>query len=145
MAMIEQVEMNEAAGFLPPTESHDTIQQLGVNYQLVTDYTSMIVLDDATHAKRGIARNNQQRTATERAAQSVRAAQPARQARVDTAQPAFPSSAPHVSRYGNGGGNTGGHSGGGDLSKDQIFVLFMGVIVIAGICLGRHASSGSKQ
>lgn len=135
MAMIEQVEMNEAAGFLPPAESHDTIQQLGVNYQLVTDYTSMIVLDDATHAKRGIARNNQARTTAERAAQSVRAAQPARQARVDTAQPAFPAPAPHVSRYGGGGRSGGG--GGGDLSKDQIFILALGAILIVGALFGR--------
>ena len=131
MAMIEQTEMNEAAGFLPAAESHDMIQVLGVNYQLVTDYTSMVVLDDATHAKHGIARNNQQRTAAERTAQSVRAAQPARQARVDTAQPAFPAPAPHVSRYGGGGGH-----GGGDLSGDNLFIAFMGAILLAGAWFG---------
>lgn len=139
MAMIEQIEMNEAAGFLPASESHDTIQQLGVGYQLVTDYTSMIVLDDATHAKRGIARNNQQRAAAERTAQSVRAAQPARVARVDAAQPAFPAPAHHVSRSGGGGG------GGGDLSSDQVFVLFMGGIVILGAWLGRCASNPAEK
>ena len=133
MAMIEQIEMKEAAGFLPPSESHDAVQMLGVSYQLVTDYTAMVVLDDATHAKRGIARNNQQRTATERTAQSVRAAQPARQSRVDTAQPAFPAPAPHVSRYGGGSGG----SGGGDFSDDAAFLAFMAGIVLAGLWLGR--------
>ncbi|MSU51012.1 MAG: VWA domain-containing protein [Opitutus sp.] len=135
MAMIEQIEMNEAAGFLPPAESHDAIQHLGVAYQLVTDHTSMVVLDDATHAKRGIARNNQQRHATEQKAQSVRATQPARQARVDTAQPAFPSQAPHVRNYGGGGG-----SGGGDLSGDAIFLMAMGALLLVGVFFGRCRS-----
>ncbi len=142
MAMIEQVEMNEAAGFLPPAESHDMIQLLGVNYQLVTDFTSMVVLDDATHAKRGIARHNQQRTALERTAQSVRAAQPARQARVDTAQPAFPAPAPHVSRYGTGGG---GGAGGGDLNGDVLFIAFMGAILVVGVWLGRCRSAKADE
>lgn len=139
MAMIEQIELHEAAGFLPPSESRDAIQMLGVNYQLVTDHTAMVVLDDAAHAKHGIARHNQQRTATERAAQSVRAAQPARQARVDTEQPAFPAPAPHVSRYG-GGGN-----GGGDLGGDTVFLLFMGALVIVGIWLGRCRPSSGRN
>src|SRR3954467_13627651 len=104
MAQIEQIEVKEAAGLEPASESHDAIQNLGVSYQLVTDYTSMVVLDDTTHAKRGIARNNQQRAALERTAQSVRASQPARQARVDANQPAFPTPAPHVARFGGGGG-----------------------------------------
>lgn len=135
MSMIEQIEMHEAAGFLPPEESHDAIQYLGASYQLVTDYTSMVVLDDDTHARRGIARNNQQRIAAEHAAQSVRAAQPARQARVDTAQPAFNAPAPHVGRYGNGSGGGGG--GGGDVSGDVVFLGFMVALLIAGAWFGR--------
>jgi Ca-activated chloride channel family protein len=130
MALIEQIEVKEAAGAQPAAESHDAIQNLGVAYQLVTDYTSMVVLDDATHAKHGIARNNQQRAALERAAQSVRAAQPARQARADLAQPAFSAPAPHVSRTGGGGG--------GDLSYDLVLLAFMGAILVAGIYLGRR-------
>lgn len=139
MAMIEQVEMNEAAGFLPPSESHDVIQQLGVNYQLVTDYTAMVVLDDATHARRGIARNNQQRVRTEQAAQAVRSTQPARQARVDTTQPAFAGNAPHVRNYGTGG------AGGGDLSGNGLFLLFLGAIVLAGVWFGRCDHAGSDR
>jgi Ca-activated chloride channel family protein len=135
MAMIEQIELQEHAGFLPPAESHETIQMLGVNYQLVTDYTSMVVLDDASHARHGIARANAQRTAVERAAQSVRAAQPARQARVDTAQPAFPAPAPHVSRYGNGGGGAGG----GDLGGDAVLLAFMAAIVLLGLWFARSS------
>ncbi len=130
MAMIEQIEMNEAAGFLPPSESRDAIQMLGVNYQLVTDHTAMVVLDDATHTRRGIARNNQARVALERAAQSVRSAQPARQARVDTAQPAFAAPAPHAT------GPAGG-SGGGDLGGDVALLLALGALLAVGIRYGR--------
>ena len=133
MSMIEQIEVKEAAGLQPAAESHDAIQNLGVSYQLVTDYTSMVVLDDATHAKRGIARNNQQRTAAERTAQSVRAAQPARQAQVDAAQPMFNAPAPHVARY-NGGGGGGG---GGDLRGDMVFLAAMLALLVGGIWAGR--------
>lgn len=132
MSMIELIELKKAAGLQDAAESDDAIRDLGVNYQLVTDYTSMVVLDDATHTRRGIARNNQQRVALEQTAQSVRAAQPARQARVDTAQPAFPAPAPHVSRYGGGGGG-----GGGDISDDFVFLGFMGALLLAGIWYGR--------
>lgn len=130
MALIEQIEVKEAAGLQPPAESHDAIQNLGVSHQLVTDYTSMIVFDDATHARRGIARNNQQRIATERAAQSVRATQPARQARVDTAQPAFPGPAHHVS-------HSSGGSGGGDFSDDLLAIAFFAIVIALGIHFGR--------
>jgi Ca-activated chloride channel family protein len=137
MAMIEQIELKEAAGVQPASESHDAIQNLGVAYQLVTDYTSMVVLDDATHARRGIARSNQQRTTLERSAQSVRAAQPARQARADLAQPAFSAPAPHVSRPTGGGG-------GGDLGDDLALLAFMGAILVAGVLLGRRCGVSGK-
>lgn len=131
MAMIEQIEVREAAGLQPAAESHDAIRDLGVAYQLVTDHTAMLVLDDATHDRRGIARENQKRVAVERAAQSVRAAQPARQARADVVQPAFTAPAAHVSRQ-SGGGN-----GGGDLSGDWLLLFFTGVLLAAGLRFGR--------
>ncbi len=133
MAMIEQIELQENAGFLPPEEAQATVRMLGVNYQLVTDQTSMVVLDDAAHARHAIARHNENRTAIERAAQSVRSGQPARQARMDAAQPAFPAPAPHVSRYGQGSG-----AGGGDLGGDTVLLAFMAAIVLAGLWFGRR-------
>jgi Ca-activated chloride channel homolog len=135
MAMIEQIELKEAAGMQPAAESHDAIQNLGVAYQLVTDYTAMVVLDDATHSKRGISRNNQTRVALERAAQSVRAVQPPRQFRADAAQPAFTAPATHVSRTSGGGG------GGGDLSGDVVFLVFMGMLVVVGVWFGQCRSN----
>ena len=135
MALIEQIEAKENAGLEPAAESHDAIQHLGVAYQLVTDDTSMIVLDDETHAKRGIARHNRQRSAAELAAQSVRATQPARQGRFDTAQPAFPAPAPHVSR----------HSGGGDLSGDAFTIGLVAVVLVLGAWFGRCHGNGKQE
>jgi len=103
LAQIEQIELLENIGQMPPGESKDAIADLGVMYQLVTDHTSMVVLDDATHAARGIERNNQKRAAIERAAQSVRVQQPATNYQVDAQQPTYSAPAPHISRGGGGG------------------------------------------
>ena len=140
MSLIEQIEAREAAGLQPATESRDAIRDLGVAYQLVTDHTAMIVLDDASHARRGIARDNQKRVAAERTAQSVRAAQPARQARADLVQPAFTAPAAHVSRQSGGGGG----SGGGDLSGDWLLLAFTGVLLAVGIVFGRCGAGARK-
>lgn len=86
---IEQVTMQEMAGLTPPTESEEAIRNLGVQYQLVTDYTSMVVLADDTFVKRGIARNNKQRLEVEHAAQGVRASAPPQNVRVDAPKPMF--------------------------------------------------------
>jgi Ca-activated chloride channel homolog len=86
---IEQAVMKEMAGTLPPQEAEQYIRDTGVKYQLVTDYTSMVVLSDDTFAKRGIARNNQQRIELERDAQTVRASQPPANRRVDTSAPMY--------------------------------------------------------
>ncbi len=137
MSLIEQIETREAAGLQPAGEAQNAIRDLGVAYQLVTDHTAMVVLDDASHARRGIARHNQQRVALERTAQSVRAGMPARVARADTAQPAFTAPAPHVSRH-------SGSSGGGDLSGDVVFLVFMGGLLVAGAWFGR-CQGNSRQ
>ena len=86
---IEQNVMKSQAGIMPAEEAENAIRDLGVQYQLVTDYTSMIVLDDAAFAKRGIARNNQQRIALEHAAQNARVSAPPVNRRIDASQPMF--------------------------------------------------------
>lgn len=67
-------------------ESRDRKEQiisLGTEYSLVTDYTSMIVLEEAEYENLGIDRRNSQRIARERAAQQQRQQQPAKNYRVD--------------------------------------------------------------
>ncbi len=61
------------------------IVALGKQYSLVTDYTSMVVLDDQEAESLGIQRDNQKRVATERAAQAVRASAQVKNYRTDTA------------------------------------------------------------
>jgi Ca-activated chloride channel homolog len=86
---IEQAVVKEMAGVLPPEEAEHFIRDTGVKYQLVTDYTSMVVLSDDVFTKRGIARNNKERIGVERNAQAVRASQPPANRRADTSAPMF--------------------------------------------------------
>ncbi|MFA6287957.1 MAG: VIT and VWA domain-containing protein [Opitutaceae bacterium] len=134
LAQIEQIELKESIGQMPSNESKDAITSLGVNYQLVTDHTSMIVLDDATHASRGIERKNQQRIAAERTAQSVRAAQPVKSYQVDAQQPTYTAPAPHVSHT-----NFGGGGGGGALDRDDMVILAMILGLVGATYAGRKA------
>jgi Ca-activated chloride channel family protein len=87
MAGIERVVMREMAGFVSPDDAKKSIRDLGIKYQLVTDYTSMIVLSDGDFAKRGIERTNAARVAVEEKARSSRGA-PA-STRVDGSRPMF--------------------------------------------------------
>ncbi|MBK8474826.1 MAG: VWA domain-containing protein [Opitutaceae bacterium] len=115
LSLVEQIETGRDRGDIVAAEADAAIRDLGTSYQIVNDQTAMVVLDDATFAKRGIDRRNQQRVATERQAQTVRAAQPARDARVDTAQPAFQRPAHSV----------GGSSGGGALDRGSVIALLI--------------------
>ena len=89
MEQIEQAVMKETAGLLPPAESESMIRDLGVKYQLVTDYTSMVVLADDVFEKRGIARNNKERIGVERGAQATRVTAPPVNRRADHQKPMF--------------------------------------------------------
>jgi len=89
LAMTEDVTAREYAGVMPESEAKDAIRDLGVKYQLVTDYTSMLVLGDSDFAKRGIDRNNKQRIEVEHAAQTARVQAPPVSRRVDSSQPMF--------------------------------------------------------
>ena len=98
---IEQSIMSETAGLTPESESQQAIKDIGLKYQLVTDYTSMVVLADDVFEKRGIARNNKQRVEVEHAAQSARTSLGPTNNRVDTSKPMFGGHAPSL---GGGGG-----------------------------------------
>ena len=101
LAMIEKIEALERIGMLPATESENAIRDLGLEYQIVTDYTSMVVLSDTAFADHGIERRNQTRIAREQQARTKRAQQPAKNYTVDQQKPAFKFKAP---RLGGGGG-----------------------------------------
>ena len=86
---------------MPVSESEDAIRDLGLTYQIVTDYTSMVVLSDTAFADRGIERHNQARIAQEQQARSQRSRQPVKNYRVDQKKPAFKFKVPNL---GGGGG-----------------------------------------
>ncbi|WP_309383950.1 VIT and vWA domain-containing protein [Cerasicoccus frondis] len=101
MTRVQNLERQKDLGTLPKGEASTAIQDIGVTYQIVTDETSMLVLDDSTFAKHGIDRKNQQRMQAEHAAQAQRQASPAKVVRADAEQPMFKFPTP---RIGGGGG-----------------------------------------
>ena len=101
---IEIIEAKRDTGYLEENEAQQAIVNLGLDYQLVTDHTSMVVLSDEAFANRGIERRNKRRTALERQAQAVRSSQPARDTRVDRSAPMFQHAAPSAGRRGRGSG-----------------------------------------
>ena len=103
MDRIEQLQADRDAGRSSEREVATAVRDLGVGYQLVTDETSMLVLDNAAFQRHGIARDNQQRTQVEAAAQMARSQQPAQDRRVDREQPAFSQPAPRLPDGGKGG------------------------------------------
>ena len=129
---IEQFELLANTGNLPVTESRDAIRDLGLQYQLVTDETSMLVLADDAFERHGIERKNRERVLRERSAQSARTATPAPVSRrVDTHQPFTPSRAPSL---GSGGGDGGG-------ALPPLVVILMGAFAaIASFAAGRRKS-----
>jgi Ca-activated chloride channel family protein len=117
---IEQTIMKETVGVLPAAESESTIRDLGLKYQLVTDYTSMVVLADGDFIKRGIARSNKGRIAVEQGAQAARASQAPTNTRVDQGRPMFngPSHA------------VGGSRGGGAVDPIGALLVFAAVLAL---------------
>jgi Ca-activated chloride channel homolog len=68
--MIHALQRRALLGLMAVDEMKQRVAELGVQYQLVTDETSMLVLDDQGFSDNGIERLNEARTSTEHAAQS---------------------------------------------------------------------------
>ena len=86
-------------------EDHkNAITDTALEYGLVTEYTSMIVLREEQFQAHNIERKNKLRTEKEAAARSQRANQPVRSNRADEQKPAFQRSRPS---FGKGGGSFG--------------------------------------
>ena len=80
------------------------IVDLAIEYGLVTNYTSMVVLRDEMFAQYGIDRRNAKRRERETLAKAQRQATPPNSNRADTAQPMYNTSRPS---HGGGGGAFG--------------------------------------
>ncbi|MDX1527152.1 MAG: VIT domain-containing protein [Gammaproteobacteria bacterium] len=84
--------MEEINNFGENADIKKAVVDLGVEYGLVTDYTSMVVVRDEVFESRGIKRLNRERLMKEHAAQQARAQRPAQSRRVDNSQPMYQSS-----------------------------------------------------
>jgi len=102
-ATIEEL-IQQMDDFGETADKKQSVVDLGVEYSLVTDYTSMIVLKEEIFQELGIDRRNQQRLQTEYQARQVRSAQPVQSYRVDAQQPMFSGNQP---TYTGGGGAFG--------------------------------------
>ncbi len=98
-AAIEEL-LRQIADFGEKPDIRQAVVDLATEYGLVTDYTSMLVVNDEVFARHGIARTNQARQAEEQAARDRRRQTTVPSRRVDVQQPMF--SAP---RAGHGGGS----------------------------------------
>jgi len=85
------------------SEYRSPIIDTAVEYGLVTDFTSMLVMTDEQFEKHGIERLNRDRRTKEQQAADKRKAQPIQSKRVDQNQPAFNSNRASYS----GGGSMG--------------------------------------
>jgi len=100
------------------TDVEDAIADLAVEFGLVTDFTSMLVVRDEVFDALGIKRTNRDRVANERIVREQRAAQQPVSRRVDQQQPMFNQSRP--SHTGSGGSALG------------LELLFLGLLALLG-------------
>lgn len=101
---------DEMADFGEKADLKRAATDLALEYGLVTDYTSMIVLRDEQFAARNIQRRNQARVAVEEAARQQRAQSAPTSRRVDTNQPLT-------------SGSRASHSGGGAFDGWTLLLL----------------------
>ena len=92
-ARIEDL-MAEMEDFGEEADRKQAVIDLGTEYGLVTDYTSMVVVRDEVFTARGIQRSNRNRLGTEYTARQLRAQRPAVARRADTQQPMYRNNRP---------------------------------------------------
>lgn len=106
-----EAQLQDIEDFGENSDRKQVVTELGVEYGLVTPYTSMVVLRDEVFAKHGIERRNQARRATETKAAAERAKTPVRVTRIDKKTPMFKKPRPSYSTGSGGGGGGGGSTG----------------------------------
>jgi len=96
--------MREIDNFGETADIKQGVIDIGTEYGLVTDYTSMVVLEEEVFQQLGIDRSNKRRLEREYVAREKRANQPIRQRRVDTQQPMFRHNRPTMNIFSGGAG-----------------------------------------
>lgn len=102
-ATIERLS-REMENFGEEADIKDAITDLGVEYGLVTDYTSMVVVREEVFKQLGIERRNTNRLQQEFTAREQRAQSVVTSRRADSAQPMFNHNRPTTRSSGNGSG-----------------------------------------
>ena len=120
-AAIEE-KLQEIEDFGAKADIEQAVVDLGVEFGLVTPYTSMVVVREEVFHQLGMARANRDRLAVEQQAREQRAAQAVQSKRVDQAQPMFQG---QRSSY---GGGSGGGSGSMDLLGLVLVLLLVAVL-----------------
>lgn len=127
-AAIEEMQ-TEMENFGEQPDLKQAATDLALEYSLVTDYTSMVVLREEQFQARGIERRNQQRLANEQTAQQQRAQRPVVSRRVDTRQPLY--TQPRAS-----------HSRGGGAMDPWSLLLLLPLLVISTLRTRRVKPNG---
>lgn len=96
--------MREIDNFGETADIKQGVIDIGTEYGLVTDYTSMVVVEEEVFQQLGIDRSNKRRLEREYANREKRAARPIRQRRVDTQQPMFRHNRPTMNVFSGGAG-----------------------------------------
>lgn len=109
-------ELKDKASYLGTSTAdyRSAIVDTAIEYGLVTDFTSMLVMTDQQFEQNGIERRNKKRRQKEIAAAKQRASQAVKTNRVDTQQPAF-----------NGGSRPSYSGGGGAINPVGLLILIM--------------------
>ncbi len=144
-AAIEE-KLQEIEDFGDKADIEQAVVDLGVEYGLVTPYTSMVVVREEVFHQLGIARANRDRLAVEQQASEQRAVQPVQSKRVDKAQPMFQGQ--HPSYGGGGGGGSGGSSGGGGSGGGAGAIdplsLALVLFLVAGVWASRRSARAAS-
>lgn len=131
---IHALQKQALLGLLPAAEASARVRKLGVEYQLVTTETSMLVLDDQGFTDQGIARNNQARTDVEHAAQTNGSSAPGGSTvPITTGMPSGSgSSAPPASSQGSSSDTNGNSTRYGGALDPYTLLLLLGTLCALG-------------
>ena len=103
---IQTLEVEKSLGQRNSSEIETALTDLAVQYQLVTDYTSMLVLSDSQFQQYGVERRNLARMNAEHLSQKQRVQNSVTNYRVDAQKPTFGEASKSPS-FGGGGGGAG--------------------------------------
>ncbi|MBV7297726.1 VIT and vWA domain-containing protein [Enterovibrio paralichthyis] len=116
------------------SDKEQAIEDIALEYGLLTDYTSLLVVEEEVFQQLGLERKNQARVLKEQTAREVKNNQPVKPTRADSNQPMFTQPAPT---------HSGGGSGGGSMN---IFVLLAITLLGAGrVALGQKQKRQNQK